>query len=137
MDSVGFLFPKTVVIDLEKHATGSRSALKLAFRFRPDRIVFIGSDSDLECMACETGYEIEVLPAGSEVPTDALEILPLNAPGQSTEEIDLFADLLARAQAGETIHVQGPISGTLAMKHIATIERLKREAGRAVCVMYS
>lgn len=137
MNSVGFRFPKTVVIDLEKHTTGARSALKVAFRLGPDRIVFIGSDSDLECMACETGFEVEVLPAGSEVPTDAAELLPLNESGQSTEEIALFADLLARAQAGETIHVQGPISGTLAMKHIATIERLKREAGRAVCVMYS
>lgn len=59
---------KTLYVDLALHAAKPMDGLTQAMRRDPDKIVFIGSNAELECMARETGHAIEVWPAGTPVP---------------------------------------------------------------------
>lgn len=129
-----------VAIDVEKHGANLREAFQVAIRRDPDLIIIIGSHQEFERMvfermATDIGHAIVVLPAGSTIPADAVEILPLSVPKQSAD-VYLFDVLLAKVLAGEPIHIQGPMNGANAMMHFATIERLKQVSGKSVSVLY-
>ncbi|RTL47035.1 MAG: hypothetical protein EKK53_00840 [Burkholderiales bacterium] len=129
--------PFVVAIDVAKCAKDLQAAAQLAVRSGADRIILIGGDEKLESVLAAAGHRVEVLPAGSKVPDGASEVQPPSEHPATSPEVDLFDVLLAKALAGEQIHIQGPMTGTVAMMHIATIERLKHETGKPVSVVYS
>ena len=52
-------------------------------------------------------------------------------------EMDMFDLLAARVRAGEPIHVSGPLDDVQGRLHIAMINRLTRETGMYVRVIYN
>lgn len=53
------------------------------------------------------------------------------------KEVDMFDVFAACVRAGEPIHVSGPLDESQARLHVALINRLTRETGRYVHVIYS
>ncbi|WOB11218.1 hypothetical protein [Piscinibacter gummiphilus] len=53
------------------------------------------------------------------------------------QEVDLFDVMAARIRAGEPIHIQVPFPEVLGRTILAQIERLKRETGKPVHVIFS
>lgn len=58
--------------------------------------------------------------------------VPVNHP-----EVDMFEVLAERVRAGEPIHITGPLDVPVGQIHLATIDKLRRETGLMVQVIYS
>jgi hypothetical protein len=65
-----------ICIDIAANQADLRGVLMRSMRYDPQRFIFIGSDADIEKIARESGYDVEVLPAGSQVPAGAIEMPP-------------------------------------------------------------
>lgn len=52
-------------------------------------------------------------------------------------EVDLLEVLSERVRAGESIHIAGPLDGSVGQIHLATIAKLRAETGLPVRVVYN
>lgn len=64
----------TVWIDVRQHRMNLLSAFKRVTDHKPHKVVFVGSAPAFELMAREEGFEVEVHPVGTHIPTDALVV---------------------------------------------------------------
>jgi hypothetical protein len=66
---------ETIYIDIAAHQADLRGVLMAAMKCNPQRLIFIGSDAEIETDARESGHDVEVLPAGTQVPAGAMEMV--------------------------------------------------------------